>query len=182
MTEIQTHRLRLRRFTWGDLDELAFISADPETRRYMWAGPLTRDQTADNIRRWIEEYEERGLGTLALVYKPDGRLIGQCGLGIESDELYSVGYMIYRDYWGLGLATEAGSALLEHVFETFGPNVIRAEAMADNAASRRVMEKLGMTHQITVSHEAADQVFYTIAREEFLERAAHKSTKREEMS
>lgn len=166
MIRLETPRLILRPFTWEDLDELARISADPENRRYMWAGPLTREQTAENIREWMAEYE-RGLGTLAVIHKPDGRLIGQCGIGLEDGDSVGVGYMLDHPYWGMGLATEAAAALIRYGLEKTGAERVCAAGMAENGASRRLMERLGMSHERTEHHEAGDEVFYSGTREEF---------------
>jgi RimJ/RimL family protein N-acetyltransferase len=169
MIELETPRLKLRPFTWDDLDELARISAAPENRRYMWSGPLTREQTAANIRQWLEAYE-RGLGLMAVTLRPGGELIGQCGLdpaGHEEDGL--LGYMIDRPHLGKGLATEAAVAAVSYGFETLGLEGVWAAAMAGNAASRRVMEKLGMSHRRTERREGGEEVFYAVGKEEFFE-------------
>jgi ribosomal-protein-alanine N-acetyltransferase len=164
--ELATGRLVLRRFIWEDLDELARISADPVTRRFMWSGVLSRERTAHNIREWTREYE-RGLGLLAVVHRAEGRLIGQCGLEEEGD-LFELGYMLDKDYWGTGLATEAARAVLAHGFCTLELPRIWATAHAENAASRRVMDKLGMTFRRSERHPEDEEVFYAISREEFL--------------
>lgn len=74
-----------------------------------------------------------------------------------------------------GEPSQPGSIVLDAGF----PEIIRAEAMAENAASRRVMEKLGMAYEKTVCHEAGDQVFYTITQEEFSKKTLGTSTERE---
>jgi RimJ/RimL family protein N-acetyltransferase len=167
---LATDRLLLRPFTWDDLDELAAIGADPATRRFMWSGVLSRERTAHNIREWTREYE-RGLGLLAVVHRPEGRLIGQCGLEEEGD-LFELGYMLDKDYWGRGLATEAARAVLDHGFGALELPRIWATARAENAASQRVMEKLGMTLRETRRHDIGEEVLYAVSREEFLTRNA----------
>jgi RimJ/RimL family protein N-acetyltransferase len=166
LRELTTERLVLRRFVWEDLEDLARISADPVTRRLMWSGVLSRERTAHNIREWAREYE-RGLGLLAVVHGAEGRLIGQCGLEEEGD-IFELGYMLDKDYWGMGLATEAAKAVLEHGFGELELPLIWATAHAENAASRRVMEKLGMTYQRSECHPEGEEVFYAISRQEFL--------------
>lgn len=163
--ELTTRRLILRRLTWEDLDDLARISADPVTRRFMWSGVLDRERTAHNIREWTREYE-RGLGLLAVVHRSENRLIGQCGLEEEGD-LFELGYMLDREYWGTGLATEAATAVLEHGFGTLALDLIWATAHAENAASRRVMEKLGMTFRKSERHPEGEEIFYAVSRKEF---------------
>jgi ribosomal-protein-alanine N-acetyltransferase len=163
----------LRRLTWEDLDALARISADPITRRFMWSGVLSREQAAHNIRQWMREYG-RGLGLLAVVHRTEGRLIGQCGLEEEGD-LFELGYMLDRDYWGMGLATEAARAVLAHGFCTLELSQIWATAHAENTASRRVMEKLGMTFRRSERHSDGEEVFYAVSRKEFLRPHGHRN-------
>jgi ribosomal-protein-alanine N-acetyltransferase len=174
---LQTPRLGLRPFTWDDLDELARISADPETRRFMWAGPLTRAQTADNIRLWQAQYAQ-GLGFLAVVHRATGELIGQCGLdrdearneepeGACNQERISIGYMIHREQWGQGLATEAAQVVLRHAFANLEFHRIWACTNVEHWASRRVMEKLGMRfHHLEAAPGAGMAVYYTVTRAE----------------
>jgi len=75
MVEIHTDRLKLRQFTSADLDELVKMSAEPKIRGFMWEGPKDRQATTRDLARWMEEYEQ-GLGHLAMVHKPDGKLVG----------------------------------------------------------------------------------------------------------
>jgi len=60
-----------------------------------------------------------------------------------SDEI-AISYVLRRASWGQGIATEAARRLLRHAFEVLRLDPVMAVIMADNAASRRVLEKLGM--------------------------------------
>jgi ribosomal-protein-alanine N-acetyltransferase len=171
MIELETARLKLRRFTWDDLDELARIGADPETRGFMWTGPADREVTTRNLRRWMEEYE-RNLGLLAMIYKPDGRLIGQCGLEEDEEGRVGLGYTLRKEYWCKGLAPEACAAVLEYGFDALGLGCIWSSARADNSASRRMMEKVGMSFRESKRTGAGEEVRYAVLREEFFGRGA----------
>jgi RimJ/RimL family protein N-acetyltransferase len=59
---------------------------------------------------------------------------------------HEVGWRLAREHWGHGYATEAGAAALAFGFEEIGLDEIVAFAVADNARSRRVMERLGMSY------------------------------------
>jgi RimJ/RimL family protein N-acetyltransferase len=84
-------------------------------------------------------------------HEPD-RYVGRCGLypsrsednAVIEDEAVLAFYLA-RDYWGRGLATEAGAAFVRHGFETLGLRRIHAGMNAENKASIRVVEKLGFT-------------------------------------
>jgi RimJ/RimL family protein N-acetyltransferase len=148
MLVLETPRLCLRRFGWADLDELAQISADPANRRYMNVGPLTRAQTAANIREWLADYP-RGFGFFAVVGRADDLLLGQCGLTPEASGDVDLGYLIDHPHWGRGLATEVARAVLDYGFGVLRCGRIRAGAHRDNEASQRVMQKIGLLRAVS---------------------------------
>src|SRR5689334_8892270 len=87
-TRMETARLRLRPFTFEDLDGLWRIASDAEVMRFIGDGrPFTRDETLENLSRIIEVFERRGYGRWALEKKDSGELIGYCGLGNGVEEI-----------------------------------------------------------------------------------------------
>src|SRR3954468_15068259 len=79
--EIETARLRLRRFTLEDLDGLWRIARDPEVMLHIGDGvPFTREETLRNLTNIVNAFERRGYGRWALEKKDGGGLIGYCGL------------------------------------------------------------------------------------------------------
>jgi RimJ/RimL family protein N-acetyltransferase len=78
MVELETARLRLRRWREDDLDAYARICADPEVMRYM-GGPLTRDETERRIEKIVRGWEERGFGLWAVEEKTSGALSAGSG-------------------------------------------------------------------------------------------------------
>ncbi len=171
MIELETDRLKLRQFTPAHLDELAKISADPKTRGFLWDGPTDRETTAHNLGRWIAEYE-RGLGHLAMDHKPDGELIGHCGL-MEGEGHIVLSYALRGDYWCKGLAPEACGAMLRYGLEELGLEEVWTGTRAENHAWRGMMEKLGMTLRETHCGDG-EEVRYAASREEFLVAPARK--------
>ena len=172
MIELETSRLKLRQFVRDDLDELARISADPETRGFLWDGPTDHETTTHNLRRWIEEYE-RGLGHLAMIHKPDGELIGHCGLA-ERDGRIILAYALCKDHWCKGLAPEALGAVLRYGFEGLGLEEIWTGTRPENSAWRSMMEKLGMTLREIERTGDGVEVLYALSSEEFSGRPAIK--------
>lgn len=80
-----------------------------------------------------------------LVFERTGagpRLVGSCGLGRRPSGAVELGYWIARPFWGRGLATEAGIALVD-IARTLGLQSLEASHFVDNPASGRVLEKLG---------------------------------------
>ena len=138
MVELETARLRLRRWRDDDLDAYARICADPEVMRYM-GGPLTRDETERRIEKIVRGWEERGFGLWAVEDKTSGAFIGRIGLlyhedWTEGEHKTEVGWLIERSRWGRGLATEGARASVRHGFETLGLDD------ADDALQAKLLE------------------------------------------
>jgi ribosomal-protein-alanine N-acetyltransferase len=148
-TILETERLLLRELTHGDLDALTVLYRDPGVRRYFPEGTLTREETLEELE-WIigEYYAKHGFGLWATVHKPSRAFIGRCGLlpwVIDGRPEVEVAYMLAKEYWGRGLATEAARAIARHAFDTLPVSRLICVIDADNAALRRVAEKIGMT-------------------------------------
>jgi len=148
--ELETARLRLRPFGAADRDAIHAIYSDPEVMRYVGHGAhRTTAETARALRGYADALRTRGYGFVAVVELSSGVLIGDGGLhplaGRGPD--VELGYTLARDAWGRGYATEIGSALVAHAFEALGVPRVMAQVEPENAASRRVLEKLGMTER-----------------------------------
>jgi RimJ/RimL family protein N-acetyltransferase len=158
---LATARLLLRPVAADDLKPLSQIWSDSEVMRHMGAG--VRDDAASRKRhRELMEHQGRhGFGKWAVVERSSGDVIGYCGIELyEGGPDVELGFSFARAAWGKGYATEAASRWLEHAFETLGfPRVI-ALVRASNAASIRVLEKLGMAHIGSVSFDGRDWLLY----------------------
>jgi ribosomal-protein-alanine N-acetyltransferase len=148
--ELETPRLRLRPFTDGDRDAIHAVYADPEVMRWVGHGAhRTEAETARALRGYADALRARGYGFVAVIERSSGVLIGDGGLhplaGRGPD--VELGYTLARAAWGHGYATELGSALVAHAFETLGVPRVMAQVEPENAASRHVLEKLGMTER-----------------------------------
>ena len=139
---LRTPRLVLRRLTGADLDALVELDADPEVTRFINGGrPTPRERlAADVLPSWLDGYGEHGLGVYAA--EEAGRFVGWFALSRE----HELGWRLRRDVWGRGLATEGARALLETAFTLLGADRVWAQTMTVNHRSRRVMDKLGLSH------------------------------------
>ena len=163
---IETERLLLRRFTSEDADKLVALRADPEVMRYI--GSQSREKVLQRLGYYLSLYESHGFGMWAVVHKQIGALIGWCGLMyLDGTEEVEVGYGVAKQYWGQGLMTEAARASLRYGFERARLERIVAVAMPENAASRRIMEKLGMRYEKNARFYNHDLVYYAISRDGF---------------
>lgn len=140
------------------------LYGDAETMRYIGAGDgvRTREQTARGIRRMIEHQESQGYSIWVVADGGTGEVIGNCGLVLVEWEGPDVelAYMIRRDRWGEGLATEAAAACLEHGLGPLGLERVIGLAYPENIASHRVMEKAGMRRVGVVTAYGARMVRY----------------------
>ena len=173
MPEIETERLRLRKFVpeedAGVMYERIWTNGD--VMRYVhpegWTHP--REESVALLERLNGLFEERGFGQWAVVPKDEGRLIGYCGLKfLEKTPEVELLYGIEKEYWGRGLVTEAARATLRFGFEEAGLDYIVAIALPPNKGSWRVMEKCGMKREGLANHYNHDVVRYSIRREDFV--------------
>jgi RimJ/RimL family protein N-acetyltransferase len=169
MTEIETRRLLLRRWREGDLDAYARICADPEVMRYLPA-TLGREESAEQMAWFEQHWEERQFGLWAVEEKASGEFIGFVGLVYhygwpEGEHKTEVGWRLGRAHWGRGLATEGALASVRYGFERLGLERIISITLPQNAASRRVMEKAGLTYRGETRWRGQDVIWYAIDRD-----------------
>ena len=164
---IETARLRLRMFRPGDLDDLAAMFSDPDVMKYVEDGkPANREQAHKALDSIIQHWRRHGFGRWAVEDKATREFVGFGGLR----SLFGMPEVVYHfatAHWGKGLATELGRASLRYGFETHSFARIVAIAKPENAASIRVMEKLGMGLEKHANYYGIDVVQYEISREKF---------------
>lgn len=167
---IETERLIFRKFVDEDLDLLIEQRSDPEVNKYLGGTALQNPEAlAKRIKFYISCYESHGFGMCAMVWKETGEMIGSAGIQpLDGTDEIEVGYSMIKKYWGLGIGTEAARGWLEFGFRNTGLERIVAVADIDNAASRHIMEKLGMKYEKTEYHYGADCAFYSIYKKEFM--------------
>jgi RimJ/RimL family protein N-acetyltransferase len=170
---LETPRLVLRPFGPEDGPGHATLYGDPEVTRFLPRGPFGPAEALERSRgaleRFMGHWRQHGFGVWAILDRGTGAFIGQCGLA-HVPELGEVEllYALARDRWGQGLAPEAGQAALRHGFQELRLERIIALTRPENKASRRVMDKLGLTYERTVRVFGLDAVCYSISRGSFL--------------
>ena len=156
MPILETPRLLLREFTPEDADALALVLSDPQTMRY-YPAPYDRAGVEQWIGRNRRRYRDDGVGLWAmeLTKTQDSevqgsefhKLIGDCGIilqQVDGERLYEIGYHLRRDFWGLGLATEAAIACSDWAFAHLKTERLISLIRPENLPSCRVAERLGM--------------------------------------
>jgi RimJ/RimL family protein N-acetyltransferase len=148
---LETKRLVLRRLTEADVENLVELDSDPEVMCYLNGGIATPREVVERsiLPRFLSYYQRYdGFGVWAAIEKSSGAFIGWFGFrppeGGHLDEA-EVGYRLRRSTWGQGYATEGARALVHKGFTELGVQYVTANTYEHNAASRRVMEKAGMT-------------------------------------
>lgn len=150
MPQIETERLILRRIEKRDAEDMYEYSSDSHVPEYLlWRAHPSLDYTKKYIKSLKKYYKEHVFFDFAVIYKENGKMIGTCGFSAADEENHcaEIGYVLSRDYWGMGIACEAAREIIRMGFETLGFNRISAKYMIENVRSARVMEKLGMKNE-----------------------------------
>lgn len=158
---LETARLVLRPLAFEDEEALAAVLCDAETMRW-YPRPYTREQVREGIERQMGRYAT-GSGLLGMVEKQTGRLIGDCGVvwqEIEDRTEPEIGYHVHRGWWNRGFATEAAKAAIDYAFDELGVDHVISMIRPENAASRRVAEKNGLTIDRMVFWREFDHCIY----------------------
>lgn len=146
--ELDTPRLRLRRWRTADRQPFAALNADPEVMEF-FPSPLARAESDALADRIEAAFELQGWGFWAVESKAGGDFIGFVGLAVPRADLpfspcVEVGWRLAREHWGQGYASEAARAALNAGFEQLGLEQIVSFAVLANRRSRAVMERIGM--------------------------------------
>ncbi|MCA3436584.1 MAG: GNAT family N-acetyltransferase [Rhodobacter sp.] len=156
-----TQRLVLRRACAQDLDGLHAVLSHPAAMRY-WSTPehASREQTRDFLRTMITEHCDD------FIVEHAGQVIGKAGAW----QRLELGYILHPDHWGKGLAGEALTALIPHLFAAHDAAQITAEVDPRNAPSIALLTRFGFheTHRaertLLWRDEWCDTVYFALDR------------------
>jgi RimJ/RimL family protein N-acetyltransferase len=175
---LRTERLDLRPYQDDDADFLAELQADPEVTRYLYYGPLTREESAEALARKLGNRVLRGDGdllSLVAVLRATGERVGEATLIYRSVEHAGgeVGYLVHPAHRRRGYATEMTAEMLRVAFEDLRLHRVVGRLDGRNTASATVLEKLGMrreAHLISnefVKGEWCDELDYALLADEW---------------
>jgi [ribosomal protein S5]-alanine N-acetyltransferase len=143
---IETSRLVLRRPLPSDASEVfERYASDPEVTMFLgWPRHRTVADTLAFVRFSDEEWDRWPAGPYVIASRVDGRLLGSTGLAFEAPDRAMTGYVLAKDAWGQGYATEALQAIVDLARRLC---VVRLYALChpQHRASWRVLEKCGFT-------------------------------------
>ena len=163
-----TERLLLRRSRPEDAEAISAYRTDPDVSRYQgW------DRTdPDGVRGTIVEMTGRAPGEpggwvqFSVEERAGGQLVGDVGLNpLDEQGVIEIGYTLAPRFQGNGYATEAVGALIAYAFDVLGADVVRAYAAAENAASIRLAERVGLRFVERFEHRDGDEVHHGVRYE-----------------
>lgn len=159
---IVTERLLLRPYVISDVAEIhAVLYADANAMRFI-GGAVSLHETHRYVARYIAHQVSAGYSFWAVVDRRTGAIVGEAGLiplgGTGPD--IELGYAFGAAFWGRGIATEAGRAVLDEAFGPLGLTRVVAVTRPDNLASQHVLTKLGFIPAGRRCVWEAEQLFY----------------------
>lgn len=174
---LDTPRLRLRPILVTDADAIFEYAKDPEVSKFTLWEPYQSISDAEHfINGYVREYYADGEPEpLGITLQGTDKVIGTVGAFWTSKRCMELAYALSPNFWNRGLVTEASRAVMNYCFDTFDIDRFQSRCKALNAASARVMEKIGMRYEGTlrqaVFHRNVswDMKYYSILRAEWLE-------------
>ncbi|VEH19173.1 anhydro-N-acetylmuramic acid kinase [Chryseobacterium nakagawai] len=162
---LETDRLLLRELTIEDAYHFYELNANPNVIQYTGDSPFENEEEALIFLQNYEDYSENGYGRWAVIDKSTTEFLGWCGLkyDIFKDET-DIGFRFFERNWSKGLATESAAACLKYGFDQLHLEKIVGRAMAENIASIKVLQKLGLTFDKEFDFEGHKGVIYSIEK------------------
>jgi len=173
---LETERLKLRKITLEDVEELYSYGSDEEVSRYVtWNTHITLLDTKEFVEFVLSQYENKKVAPWGIEYKENGRFIGTIDFVSwqSKHNVAEIGYVLSRNYWRKGIATEAANEVIKFGFNKMDLIRIQARCFLENIGSARVMEKTGMSFEgiirkgMFVKGKHRDLKMYSILKEEF---------------
>ncbi len=176
MDVIETDRLRLEPLDESRLEEFVSLTADPEVMRW-WApgGAFTREEADRDFAASLAQLHEVGFGRRWIVLTKTGSGIGFTETKPWRDEI-ELGWMVTPSAWGHGYATEAGLAIRDDAFDRLALESVIAVPHRSNAASRRIIEKLGLAFERELGTDEWPLPMYRLTREDWAVAARSRDT------
>ena len=145
MVTLETDRLVLRMFREDDFEEYARITGDEQVTRYLSDGrPLARWEAWRQMAMIIGHWHLKGYGPWAVEEKLTGRLLGRIGFfNPEGWPGFELGWVLSRESWGKGFATEGARRALDYAFSEMGRDQVISVIHPDNSTSIRVAQRIG---------------------------------------
>lgn len=147
---METTRLKLREWKEEDLNPFFKLNSNSDVMEF-FPSKLSKEESDASVDGIIKHFETYGFGLYAVEKKDSQEFIGFVGMQhvpftAKFTPAIEIGWRLHPDFWGNGYATEAAQKVLEFAWNDLGIQEVVALVVPENKKSRRVMEKLGMTH------------------------------------
>jgi RimJ/RimL family protein N-acetyltransferase len=171
--DLHTDRLILRMFEDSDLDAYAAMCADAEVMRYLGDGrPMSRSDAWRNMALIVGHWQLRGYGMWAVEERLSGELIGRIGCwNPEGWPGFEVGWVLRRQSWGQGFATEGARAALQFAFDELNQPHVISLIRPGNERSIRIAERLREKLQGRTAVQGQEALIYGISRADWIQDA-----------
>lgn len=169
---IETERLALRAFKNSDLEPYYEMMAEPDITRYLMSGePMSRHDAWRSIATLAGHWMLHGYGQWALEEKASGRFVGRCGI-IEPEgwPQQEIGWVLHKNAWGKGYATEAAKAALQYAFEEMKLDKIISLIQPGNQGSVKVAERIGETYEKRIEIFGKQADVYSLTAKDYIEK------------
>jgi RimJ/RimL family protein N-acetyltransferase len=161
-TELSSARCDLVPVSQADAVALHALWTAPGVRRYLWDGEIIpRERTSEAIATSNDLFERHDFGLWLVRERIDRSLIGFAGIWPFRDaQMFELLYGVDESMWGRGYAVEGAQAVIQYCFHALELPVIAASTDVENAASVRVLEKLGFAQTRRETIDGLDTVFF----------------------
>ena len=167
MVVLNTERLLLRRLEPEDLKSLYALYRDPEIRKYYPDGTRTLEETKKELDWFVHGHPRHPeLGLWATVERSTGEFLGRCGLlpwHIHGKDEVELAFMIKKERWREGFATEAAQGIITYAFQVLGLRRLVCLVMPGNESSAGVALKVGMSFEREFTDEFGPSNLYALA-------------------
>lgn len=171
---LETKRLILRKLEEADHERLFLLDSNRDVMKYIGMPTLSKaEESKEVVKMIMQQYEDNGVGRLAVIEKESELLIGWSGLKLNTSEVngyqnfYELGYRFLPETWGKGYATESGKASLEYGFNDLKAEIIYAYAHSENMASNHILTKLGFEKTGEFTEPDGICFWYELKKENF---------------
>lgn len=162
---IETQRLLLRKLNPDDALFFFELNSNPNVIKYTGDKAFESIAEAEEFLKNYNDYQKNGYGRWAVIDKSNGEFLGWCGLKYDDNSKETdIGFRFFEKHWNNGFATESAKACLEYGFQTLLLKSIIGRAMAENTASIKVLEKLGLVFEKEFDFENQKGLMYRINR------------------
>jgi RimJ/RimL family protein N-acetyltransferase len=167
MVILNTKRLLLRHFEPEDLEQLYALYRDPEMRTYYPDGTRTLEETKEELDWFLRGHPHHPeLGLWATVERSTGDFLGRCGLlpwHIQGADEVELAFMIKKERWREGFATEASQGIIKYAHQVLGRRRLVCLVMPGNMASAGVAQNVGMSFERDFEDEYGSSKLYALA-------------------